>query len=180
MICAITKSKAQKVSPADSDDHSSLNCLFEEKTSLNLLQETHGAREPCHGDDLSSRENELPTLSPVANLIRGFKSAGVSEVVSRDSPRVPDSAKSLTYDSYRLYGQKEPLDPFRNVMSPIEVIDLIILVLKFSTFCGKMIGSFWMKVLHKIVAWIVIRFSFVEVLVVFQGIICVKIFVRYN
>lgn len=120
LICAITKSKAQKVSPADSDDHSSLNCLFEEKTSLNLLQETHGAREPCHGDDLSSRENELPTLSPVANLIRGFKSAGVSEVVSRDSPRVPDSAKSLTYDSYRLYGQKEPLDPFRNVMSPIE------------------------------------------------------------
>ncbi|MCD7447967.1 hypothetical protein HAX54_036786 [Datura stramonium] len=120
LICDITKNRAQKVSPADFDDSCSLNCLQEENTCLNLLQETCNAREACHSDDLSSREDEFLTLSPVANLIRGFKSAGVSEVVSRDLSRVPDSAKPLTYDSYRLYGQKAPLDPFRNVMSPIE------------------------------------------------------------
>ncbi|KAK4739818.1 hypothetical protein R3W88_003515 [Solanum pinnatisectum] len=120
LICEITRSRAQKVSPADFDDNSSLNCLGEENTSLSLLQETCNAREASHADDLRSRENELPTLSPVANLIRGFKSAGVSEVVSRDLSRPPDSAKSLTYDSCRHYGRKASLNPFRNVMSPIE------------------------------------------------------------
>ncbi|XP_055816090.1 probable ubiquitin-like-specific protease 2A isoform X2 [Solanum dulcamara] len=120
LICEITKNRTQKVSPADFDDNSYLNCLEEENTSLNLLQETCNAREACYGDDLSSREDELPTLSPVANLIRGFKSAGVSEVAFTDLSRAPDSAKTLTYDSCWLYGQKASLDPFRNVMSPIE------------------------------------------------------------
>ncbi|KAK6805496.1 hypothetical protein RDI58_003281 [Solanum bulbocastanum] len=120
LICEIIRSRAQKVSPADFDDNSSLNCLGEENTRLSLLQETCNAREASHADGLRSREDELPTLSPVANLIRGFKSAGVSEVVSTDLSRPPDSAKSLTYDSCRLYGQKASLNPFRNVMSPIE------------------------------------------------------------
>ncbi|KAM3219792.1 putative ubiquitin-like-specific protease 2A isoform X1 [Capsicum annuum] len=120
LVCEITKNRAQKVSPADFDDNSSLSCLEEEKMCLNLLQETCNAREACHGDDVSSRENELLTLSPVAKLIRGLKSAGVSEVVSRDLSRTPDSAKPLTYDNYGLYGKKAPPDPFKNVMSPIE------------------------------------------------------------
>ncbi|XP_027774375.1 probable ubiquitin-like-specific protease 2A isoform X2 [Solanum pennellii] len=120
LICEITRSRAQKVSPADFDENSSFNCLGEENTSLSLLQETCNAREASHADDLRSREDELPISSPVANLIRGFKSAGVSEVVSRDLSRPPASTKSLTYDSCRLYGQKASLSPFRNVMSPIE------------------------------------------------------------
>jgi len=128
LICEITRSRARKVSPADFDDNSSLNCLGKENTCLSLLQETCNAREASHADDLRSCEDELPTLSPVANLIRGFKSAGVSEVVSRDLSRPQDSAKSLTYDSCRLYGQKASLNPFRNIMSPIEVINLIILL----------------------------------------------------
>ncbi|XP_069145750.1 probable ubiquitin-like-specific protease 2B isoform X2 [Solanum lycopersicum] len=120
LICEITRSKTQKVSPADFDENSSFNCLGEENASLSLLQETCNAREASHADDLRSCEDELPTSSPVANLIRGFKSAGVSEVVSRDLSRPPASTKSLTYDSCRLYGQKASLSPFRNVMSPIE------------------------------------------------------------
>ncbi|KAF3633147.1 hypothetical protein FXO38_25731 [Capsicum annuum] len=50
----------------------------------------------------------------------GLKSAGVSEVVSRDLSRTPDSAKPLTYDNDRFIGKKAPPNRFRNVMSPIE------------------------------------------------------------
>ncbi|CAN4107913.1 unnamed protein product [Withania somnifera] len=120
LIHEITKNRAQRVSSADFDYNSSLNCLEEENICLNELQQTFNAREACHDDDLSSCEDQFPTLSPVANLIRGFKSAGVSEVISRDLSRAPDSAKLLNYDTYPFYGQKAPLDPFRNVMSPIE------------------------------------------------------------
>lgn len=123
MVREITKNRAKKVSPSDCDDNSSLNCLEEERKCLNELQENCNAREVCHGDNLSSRENGFLTLSHVSNLIRGLKSAGVSEVVSRDLSRTPDSAKPLTYDNYGLYGKKAPPDPFKNVMSPIEVID---------------------------------------------------------
>ncbi|KAJ8572492.1 hypothetical protein K7X08_009003 [Anisodus acutangulus] len=119
LICEITKNRVQKISPADFDN-SSLHCLEEENTCMNFLQETWNAREACHGDDLSSHEDELLTLSPVANLIRGFKSAGVSEVVSRDLSQAQYSARALTCDNYQLYGQKAPVDPFRNLMSPIE------------------------------------------------------------
>ncbi|KAM3322809.1 putative protein isoform X3 [Capsicum chacoense] len=53
-------------------------------------------------------------------ILRGLKSAGVSEVVSRDLSRTPDSAKPLTYDNDRFIGKKAPPNRFRNVMSPIE------------------------------------------------------------
>nr|XP_016464924.1 PREDICTED: probable ubiquitin-like-specific protease 2A [Nicotiana tabacum] len=117
LICEITKIRVQKVSSADCDDNYSLHCLEEENTCMNVPQETCNAREACPGGDLSSHEAELLTMSPVANLIRGLKSAAVSEVVSRDLLQAPDSAKPLTYDND---GQKALLDPFRNVMSPIE------------------------------------------------------------
>ncbi|XP_059313794.1 probable ubiquitin-like-specific protease 2A isoform X2 [Lycium ferocissimum] len=93
--------------------------LICEITKNRVQKETWNAREACHGNDLSSHEDELLTLSPVANLIRGFKNAGVSEV-SKDLSQAQDSARALTYDNYRLYGPKASLDPFRNVMSPIE------------------------------------------------------------
>lgn len=121
MISEITKNRVQKVSSADSDDNYSLHCLEEENICKNVPQETWNAREACPGGDLSSHEAELLTMSPVANLIRGLKSAAVSEVVSRDLLQAPDSAKPPTYDNDE---QKALLDPFRNVMSPIEVINL--------------------------------------------------------
>ncbi|XP_075094868.1 uncharacterized protein LOC107787832 isoform X2 [Nicotiana tabacum] len=117
LICEITKIRVQKVSSADCDDNYSLHCLEEENTCMNVPQETCNAREACPGGDLSSHEAELLTMSPVANLIRGLKSAAVSEVVSRDLLQAPDSAKPPTYDNDE---QKALLDPFRNVMSPIE------------------------------------------------------------
>lgn len=65
--------------------------------------------EACHGVDLSSRENELPTLSPLANLIRSFKSAAILEVASRDFPQVPNSVK-LRMPSVTFIGQKALLE----------------------------------------------------------------------